>query len=829
MTDLSELSWRVWCVESDSSDQVPVAARAVFEGFSATVPGCIHTDLMAAGLLADPYVGRNEAAQEWVGEQTWSYGCSLVLASDAPELTQEHAELVFEGLDTVALMVVNGAEVGRTFNQHRTYRFDVTHLLSVGENRIEVTFLPARAYGWEQDRLLGHRPDSYQIHPYNAVRKMACNFGWDWGPTLITCGIWRAARLESWDRARIGSAAVLSGLDTDLTTGRLTVRLGLDGDVAGARVVVEVAGQRAEVAAAAECSVELAAPGIEPWWPHSMGEPRLHDATVTLVVGDKVLDRIERRVGFRTAALDTTPDLDGGGARFALVINGEEVFVRGANWIPDDCFPSRVTRARYAERVGQAVDANLDLLRVWGGGTYESHDFYDACDEAGVLVWQDFTLACAAYAEEEPLRSEFEAEARDNVVRLSHHPSLVIWNGGNENLEGFDDWGWQAELKGATWGAGYYYDLFPSIVAELDGTRPYWPGSPGSGNLAIHANNANYGTIHIWDVWNSADYTHYSRYSPRFAAEFGFQGPATYATWARAVEPAERWPGSPTMLSHQKATGGSQKLLNGLVEHLPASGTGVEDFDDWLYLTQLNQARALRYALEWFRSMRGRCMGTVIWQLNDCWPVSSWSALDSGLDASGQQVARRKPLWYALRSAYADRLLTIQPTSDGGWQAIAVNDGVDAWASSLTCSVRRLDGSVVEQVTVPTEVGTRSRTALTLPFAVRQGQQVIVVAEADGAERAVRPLAEDSDLALPEAAYHATVTRNGNNTTVRVMASTFCRSLCLFVDRVAENLHADTMLVDLFPSESHDFVIEGDLSGVTDSDLVSTLRCSRSD
>ncbi len=831
-SSLADLGWTVTCVDTPGASPVPQRAAAVRDGIPATVPGCIHTDLLAAGLLDDPYVGLNEAGQTWVGEQTWRYACVIDLADDAPELTRAHTDLVFEGLDTVAVIRLNGAEVGRTYNQHRTYRFEVRAMLHAGRNTLEVTFLPALAYAREQEALIGHRRYT-ELYPYNAIRKMACNFGWDWGPRLITAGIWRAARLESWNHARIAGAAVLGDLAADGTTGTLTVRLWLEGELrfAGVTVRVKGAGVTAEagVIAEEETTIELRVPGVAPWWPHSMGEQPLYDVEIHFHNDERTLDVLNRRVGFRSVTLDTTPDADGGGARFALAVNGQELFVRGANWIPDDCFPSRVDAARYAERVAQSVDANIDLLRVWGGGLYESHDFYDACDAQGVLVWQDFTLACAAYAEEEPLRTEFEAEARDNVLRLSHHPSLAIWNGGNENLWGFDQWGWQAELKGATWGAGYYYDLFPSILAELDGTRPYWAGSPASGNLAIHANNANYGTVHVWDVWNTDDYTHYSQYSPRFVAEFGFQGPATWATWQRTVEAAEQSPASTTMLAHQKANGGNDKLTRGLVEHLPVPGVEPADFDNWLYLTQLNQARAVRYGLEWWRSMRGRCMGAIVWQINDCWPVTSWAALDLGTDVDGHPVARRKPLWYALRSAYADRLLTIQPDSAQGWQVVAVNDGTEAWVATVTCTLRTVAGQTLAQVDVPVNVPARSKAATLVPFDARQGQRLILVAEADTAQRCVRPLAEDIELGLPQASYDVSVDRSDDRTTVRVTAGTFCRSLALFADRVAENCHADDMLVDLFPGETHDFTIDGDLSSSTDDEIAAAIRAVNDD
>ncbi len=266
-------------------------------------------------------------------------------------------------------------------------------------------------------------------------------------------------------------------------------------------------------------------------------EQPLYDVELTLRHDDVALDDWRRRVGFRTVLLDTSTDVHGTG--FTLVVNGERLFARGVNWIPDDVFPSRITRERYRERLAQAAGAGVDLVRVWGGGIYESEDFYDACDELGLLVWQDFPFACAAYPEEQPLRGEVEAEARENVVRLMPHPSLVLWNGNNENLWGFKDWGWEQRLAGESWGEGYYLGVLPRVVAELDPTRPYSAGSPWSGSWERHPNDPAHGTHHSWEVWNRDDYADYRLEVPRFVAEFGWQAPPAYATLRRAL-PGER-------------------------------------------------------------------------------------------------------------------------------------------------------------------------------------------------------------------------------------------------------------------------------------------------
>lgn len=824
--DLAACAWTVRAERTGAFDGIPEPIREqVADGIPASVPGVVHTDLLAAGLIPDPCVDRNEAELQYIGAQTWVYSTLLTLEAGSPALAEEFIDLVCEGLDTVARITVNGTVVGHTANQHRSYRFPVHDLLHEGDNELVISFAPALEYARGVIADIGERPH-VEAHPFNMIRKMACNFGWDWGPCLITAGIWKPIRLECWSHARITSATVAATtipMAEGGLRGELDVKLELEGQLRFAAATVRITGHgcRAEVGVPAQqelVSLQVGIDDVEAWWPHTMGDQPLYDVEIVLHNDLMVLERITRRVGFRSVELDTTPDADGGGARFAIRINGRDMFARGADWIPDDVFPSRITPERYRERLEQTRDANIDFLRIWGGGIFEQDSFYDACDELGIVVWQDMLMACAAYPEEEPIRSEIEAEVRDNVVRLSPHPSLCIWNGCNENLWGFDSWGWSDQIGDQTWGAGYYYDMFPKIVAELDPSRPYWYGSPSSGHPAIHANNDNYGPVHVWDVWNQEDYTHYAQYSPRFVAEFGFQAPATWATWNHAVPESERYSDSPSMLAHEKAADGLGKLDRGLAHHLAKPADGLEGFDNWLYLTQVNQARAVAYGIEWWRSMRGRCMGTVVWQINDCWPVSSWAALDLGTDSSGRPVARRKPLWHALREVYADHLLTIQPVSRGGWELVLVNDALTDWVADAHAQLRRTDGEVVAELTHSLSVPAGSTRRVPLE---RLGAPAIptsglaLVAWANDARRTVRFLTEDKDNDLPVARW--SVTTEGRQVTVT--AETLIRSLCLFPDRLDENSWSDTELVDLFPGESHTFTVRDTESTFHPEDL----------
>ncbi|MEU1683882.1 glycoside hydrolase family 2 protein [Micromonospora sp. NPDC005707] len=785
-----------WVLRAVPGPQVPpeVAGQAV----PATVPGEVHTDLLAAGLIPDPYLDDNENRLGWIGRTDWIYETTV----DWRPGDDERVDLVCAGLDTVATITVNGAEVGRTENQHRGYRFPIRPLLRPGANTLTVRFDSPYRYAEAHRDRLGDRPNAYP-EPFHFIRKTACNFGWDWGPKVVTAGIWQEIGLHGWSTARLAGVRPLVTVEGGVGRVELHVEVERAADepltvratVAGAAVEVTVpAGERRAVA-----TLTVRDPAL--WWPVGYGDQPLHDLDVTLNAADgRALDGWSRRIGFRSVRLDTAPDAHG--SAFTLHVNGVPLFVKGVNWIPDDAFPNRVTRARLAERFGQAVGANVNLLRVWGGGRYESEDFYELADELGLLVQQDFLFACAAYPEEEPFRTEVEAEAREQVTRLASHPSLVLWTGNNENIWGWHDWDWQEALAGRTWGRGYYLELLPAVVAELDPTRPYWPGSPWSGSEDVHPNDPAHGTTHIWDVWNTDDYTKYREYVPRFVAEFGYQAPPAYATLRRALSDEPLAHDSPGMAHHQKAADGDRKLRRGLDAHLPAPA----DFDDWHYLTQLNQARAIQLGVEHFRSHRPVCMGTIVWQLNDCWPVTSWAAVDGD--------GRRKPLWYALRRAYADRLLTVQPR-DGGLALVAVNETGRAWQVPVTVTRLTLDCEPRAKTSVKLDVPPYSSVVVALPSELTRPEEArreLLVAEPwDSSERALWFFAEDREVEWPAPELDATVEPLEGGQLVQVTARSVLRDLTLYPDRLHPSAEVDQALVTLLPGDSVAFTVTADI------------------
>ena len=829
-------------------EEVSAAAAAEGPGVPATVPGTVHTDLLAADLIGDPYLDDAERRLAWVGQAGWTYRRALGATEAGAQDGHDRLDLVLGGLDTVATVAMDGAVVARTADMHRSHRIDVSGGLREA-GVLSVTFeSPVRAAD-AASVALGVRPH-VNTHPYNAVRKMACSYGWDWGPDLATSGIWRGQPyLHAWSTARLAAVRPLATVD-DVTgehpTGRLAVHVDVErsgapgsdralaveanlhplgaGEPLVARVHLEPG--------ATTAVVEVEVPDVALWWPVGHGgQPRYHlqvvldvdpedgaterwsDGAPVRDVLTSGLDVWQGFVGFRTVVFDTSVDTEPSGphgvlgSRATLVVNGRPIFVRGVNWIPDDAFPHRVGRARYAARADQALDAGANLLRIWGGGIFESDDLYDLCDERGLMVVQDFLFACAAYSEEEPLRSQVEAEVRENVARLAPHPALVLWSGCNENLWGHEDWGWKARLDGRTWGEGYYYDLLPRVVAELDPHRPYLPGSPFSSAEpvsagGVHPNDGDHGTVHLWEQWNALDHTTYRDHTPRFAAEWGWQGPPTMATLRRSISDVPLTPVSPGMLVHQKAISGNDKLTDGLVPRFRVP----DAMDDWHWATSLNQARAVTTGVEHFRSLSPHCSGSIYWQLNDCWPVTSWAVVDGD--------GRAKPAFFALRHAHADRLLTIQPRP-GGLTLVVVNDTAEAFDGQVAVTREGFDGNVAAKAVLDVSVEARTTVEVVLPGDVatpERAEAELVVARApdERGERAGRRgaralwfFAEDRDTACArqEDALTATVHPTGDGYRVDLAASALVRDVAVLADRLDPAATVDEMLLTLLAGE----------------------------
>lgn len=858
-----------WTV-SIVGDQLPAGAPDGIAGrtIRATVPGQVHTDLEREGLVPDPTFDRNEDAAKWVGRADWAYRRTV----DVAPRGHERVDLVCEGLDTVAELSLDGVVVGTTRNMHRRYRFDLNDVPGPsGARELELLFeSPYREAGRVAARA-GAMPGPYD-EPFPYVRKQASNFGWDWGLTAVTSGPWRPVAIERWSTARLAEVRPLVDveagegvLDTHVTVERSGMNdLDQDGEDDDLVLVVTVAGPTADGGTTRQRSraqltpkddevvVTVRVPEVRRWWPRGYGEQHRYDVTVELqTVDGEVLDRRTTKTGFRSARIDTADDAVG--KPFTVVVNGTVIDVRGVNWIPDDVIVSRVDRDRIAARLDVAVDLHVNLVRVWGGGVYESDDFYDLCDELGLLVWQDFAFACSAYPEVEPIRSEVIAEARDNVARLSGHPSLVVWNGNNENIWLHDVDGWGETLGDRGWGLDYYLDLLPTIVDAVDPSRFYTVASPWSGSERLAPNDVDHETHHSWDVWNRLSDDHYRDSVPRFVSEFGWQAPPAWRTMRDAVADEPMRVDSPGVVHHQKAADGMAKLARGIAPRFGA--VDPADFDRWHYLTQLQQARAIATGVEHWRTHWPRNTGVVVWQLNDLWPVSSWSAVDS--------AGRLKPLAHELRRLYDDVLLTIRPvarTASGDGSAPAVDertggadhhgpatdadetagpgDLVDTLSFGVSpgsfghspvevavrsaragrdsvVRVRRMSvtGAILAEATLPVRLSEAGVAVVALPESVGvvdDPTREVVVADMDW-RRAVWTAAPDRDVRWEPARFRTAVTRSadGDGHDLVVEAESLLRDLLVQPDRLAPTGTVDRGFMTLLPGERVVFRLRG--------------------
>ncbi|KFI78009.1 glycoside hydrolase family 2 protein [Bifidobacterium pseudolongum] len=554
-----------WTLTAMNPEMAPAElCDPLVSGIPATVPGEAALDLLNAGLIDDPFDGDNETKQQWIGDIDWRFTCRF----DWHDGGADRHDLVVYGLDTVATIELNSDPVAQTENCHRSYRFDINGLLHDGANELTVTFMSPVRYSDQAEQRRGYYPHT-EHHAFSQIRKPSYTFGWDWGIDVANAGIWREIGIDSWSGVRLAEVRPLVDVSAD-GTGILNVHVVVERAGKGrvmspmdahsqqtpvpVHVTLEGYGTMLEADGSVdqgrnETTITIAVPEAKLWWPIGYGDQPLYAVSVT--AGADLQAAWSGRIGFRTTHVDTRADEVG--RPFQIYVNDVPVHAHGYNWIPDDAFISRISKRDYERGIRDLVEANANMVRIWGGGIYEDDVFYDLCDEHGIMVWHDFMLACAAYPEDAETKEEVEAEAREQIIRLSPHPSLIVWNGSNENYVAYAEWGgYKQALRDddrkpndygygeKPWGDYYYSELFPQLLADLDPTHVYLPSSPMSFTRFTNANWDTDGTMHIWDAWNRADYTVYADYTPRFADEFGYQAPPAWSTLAGDVLATQR-------------------------------------------------------------------------------------------------------------------------------------------------------------------------------------------------------------------------------------------------------------------------------------------------
>jgi len=592
----------------------------------AHVPGVVHLDLAHSKKIPCPFYGLNELDVKWIEDKDWCYRKRFVV--DEKLLESDGLQLAFEGLDTFATIWVNGKKAASFSNMFYEHRIDVKSLLKKGENVIAVKFdSPTKTlekmHGARDVKLSGafYSPGVYG-------RKAQYSFGWDWGPRLPTSGIWRPVWLKAYNICRIDSFYFRSEIDESGNIVKAVVEVGVDAfreeevDVDISLVGHEYVGRTSETKTLSigqnHFTLELEVENPELWWPNGYGDQALYDLEAEVTKDGTVLDKLSKKVGFRK--IEVVQEKDEEGKTFYFKVNGVPIFCKGANWIPADSFLPQVNRNRYDYLLSKAKEANMNMLRVWGGGVYESEDFYDLCDEKGMMVWQDFMFACAEYPEEDWFLEECRKEAEEVVKRLRNHACLAIWCGNNEN-----DWGFKAGWFGKRdvfYGHSIYHKILPEACARLDPSTFYWPSSPYGGE---DPNSQSEGDRHSWDVWSGMkDYSEYLKDNGRFVSEFGFQSLPSMDTIVKFTAPEDRYPQSKVMEHHNKQVNGPERLVWFLSHHFKVPS----DLKTFAYLTQVNQGEAMKAGIMHWRRRKFKTAGALIWQLDDCWPVASWSLID---------------------------------------------------------------------------------------------------------------------------------------------------------------------------------------------------------
>ena len=716
------------------------------------LPGDAISALHRAGLIPDPYFGRNEYGLRWICQRDW-------VARRSFSVTRTDLVLVVSMLDTVAEIAVNGVRVHASDSMFRSWRVDLTEALRIGDNDIAITFrsAPVEAARRQaaQRYVVPFSANNTPIPNGNMLRKPSCDFGWDWNIALAPFGLYGDLYLEPLLPARLADLVIAQTHAPGRAT--VTVEAAVEGEAEGETVHFTLGAQKASaIVRRGIAKAELVVENPALWWPVGQGAQVLQGLTVTLGA-----QSLHRRIGLRQAELVTEKDAAGLG--FKLRINGRDVFCKGANWIPQDALAGRITPEATRDLLQSAVDANMNMIRVWGGGRYEPGWFYDLCDELGLMVWQDFMFSCHIYPADDAYLADVAIEVRENALRLHHHACIALWCGDNE-LIGALTWFPETRANRDLYLVGYDR-LNRCIEQALKSAVPaavWWPSSPSPGPMdfgdAWHDDSK--GDMHFWSVWHEGrDFDHYRDVSPRFCSEFGFQSYPSLDVIRKFADPADFNIAAPVMESHQKNAGGNARIA----ETMFRTFRFPVDFENFVYLSQVQQGLAIKTAVTQWRSLKPHCMGTLIWQLNDTWPVCSWSSLDHG--------GGWKLLHHMARAFYAPVFVSAVPVGDA-IELRAVNDRAEAIDLTVSAVAVQMDGATRALAKAMVTVGPDAAAlVLSLPGAHLNANEMLAYVWATGDQRlggdvfAARPY-KTYDLLPPRLTMSSVATDTGQQITI---------------------------------------------------------------
>ena len=613
---------------------------------AATVPGTVHTDLLANGIIEDPFYRLNEHDQQWIDKTDWEYKTSFIVENEF--FSKEKIELAFAGLDTYANIFVNDSLILKTDNMFIGYKIDCKPFLKQGENKLKIVFDSPVKIGLEKRETLGYGlPNAVNDQSENGglgkkqvavfSRKPGYHFGWDWGPRLVSSGIWQAITLKAWDDATIRDvyikqnsvsenlAQLTAEIEVEATHNfKASIEIKIDSNLTIQKIVELKKGVN-------PIQVPFTIKNPKLWWTNGLGQQKLYNIQTELVQNKRIIASDSKKIGVKT--LKVIQKKDSVGESFYFELNGHPVFMKGANYIPQDVFLTNVSVEDYEQTIKNMVEANYNMIRVWGGGIYEKQIFYDLCDANGILVWQDFMFACAMYPGDALFLESVKKEAEYNVKRLRNHTSIALWCGNNENLTAWKNWGWipqtlesqGQEVVDTVW-KGYtdvFHTILPEVVKEFDNDTFYWASSPQSSEGEDATLTS--GDYHYWGVWGQkSPFSTFNEFIPRFMSEYGFQSFPEFESVKNYTKEQDWDIYSEVMKSHQRHPIGNENIEF----YMEALYTKPKDFPSFLYVSQLLQANGMQTAIEAHRRNMPYCMGSLYWQINDCWPVASWSSID---------------------------------------------------------------------------------------------------------------------------------------------------------------------------------------------------------
>ena len=652
--------WKFRINEKNSFQEKSVLKKIkTNEWREAKVPGTVLTDLLRLNLIPDPFYSDNELKLQWIGETDWNYAAVFNTPKDFDK--DKPVYIVFEGIDTAASIILNGKEIGTVSNMFLKYEFEISSLLKKKRNKLELVFTSPINYAKELESRYGSLSAALNSERV-FIRKAQYSFGWDWGPKFAVMGLWRPVYLIQRESTFLENFT-FSTLFIENRKANIEIKVNTSQTLNPAQKIkielknetqtfeFEMTGDNTK-----NFKNQFEIDNPELWWPNGLGKQSLYELSVKLIESEKILDVITKKIGIRTIKLILS---DKDKPAFKFSINNFPVFLRGANWIPGGCFLPEVSEDKYRSLLSLAREGNMNIIRNWGGGIYEDDRFYEICDEFGLLVWQDFMFACAPYPEYEEFLKNVEEEIKYNVYRLQHHPSIAIWCGNNEN-----EWIWYRSFnRSFTEMPGYkiFHELIPNAVNEIDPNRAYWQSSPFGNDEDPDSENS--GNRHQWELWSSwKDYSVVKNDRSLFVTEFGFQSPANQNTIEEVIPENERHIQGYSFEFHNKQIEGNERLIKFLYSHLPVK----TEWKDFIYLTQLNQALALKQCLEHWRYSQPHTNGSIIWQLNDTWPVTSWSLIDSNISP--------KLSYYIVKKTFQNQVVFLNKKNESLEVAIFNND-----------------------------------------------------------------------------------------------------------------------------------------------------------